>query len=312
MIIKIISKYINYKLFKLIRLKDVIPNSIIRIKKGNKNGNLMDKKKKFCNNEFNYLYNLIDNNNEHKMQLDPLNGNCRYKNVLTYKTNRVILNTTKRYINASWIHIPFKHYFIATQGPLPHTIEDFWTMCYEYKVTVIIMLCNLKENNVDKCANYWDVNNLYNFEIKKLEEKKEDSICKRTIEIINKTTKERMIINQIQLLCWDDHTALNTNYFNKVTYLINSLDKYRNNRSVVVHCSAGVGRTGSFICMYILYHEITQQIYYEKNSEVISFSIMNLVRKMKEMRMLSIENVNQLSLLYEFVNYLLINYNIRK
>ena len=272
----------------------------------------MDVKNKNCQIEFKYLNSLIDNDNEHKLQLDPLNGNCRYKNVLTYKTNRVILNTTKRYINASWIHIPFKYYFIATQGPLPQTIEDFWTMCYEYKVSVVIMLCNLKENNVNKCANYWDVINLYNFDIIKLEEIEEDGICKRTIEIINKRTKERMNIKQIQLLCWDDHTALNMNYFNKIIYLINSLDKYRNNRSVVVHCSAGVGRTGSFICMYLLYYEIIQQIYNEKNLDVISFSIMNLVRKMKEMRMLSIENVNQFSLLYDFVNFLLINYNIRK
>ena len=149
-------------------------------------------------------------------------------------------------------------------------------------------------------------------DIIKLEEIEEDGICKRTVEIINKITKERMNIKQIHLLCWDDHTALNMNYFNKIIYLINSLDKYRNNRSVVVHCSAGVGRTGSFICMYLLYHEIIQQIYNEKNLDVISFSIMNLVRKMKEMRMLSIENVNQFSLLYDFVNFLLINYNIRK
>ena len=128
--------------------------------------------------------------------------------------------------------------------------------------------------------------------------------------LINKKTNERIIITQIQLLCWDDHTALNVDYFNKIIYLIHSIDEYRNNRSVVVHCSAGVGRTGSFISMYILYHEINQQIYIEKKSEAISFSIMNLVRKMKEMRIFSIENLNQFSLLYDFVNFLLININI--
>ena len=244
------------------------------------------------------------------MQLDPVNRNCRYKDTITYQTNKVILKTTKRYINASWIHIPFKYYFIATQGPLPHTIEDFWTMCYEYKVSVIIMLCNLKENNVDKCSNYWDVNKLYNFEIRKLEDIKGNDICERKIEIINKKTNERITIKQIQLLCWDDHTALNMDYFNKIRYLIHWIDKNRNNRSVVVHCSAGVGRTGSFISMYILYHEINQQIYNEKKSEYITFSIMNLVRKMKEMRIFSIENVNQLSSLYDFVYFLLINKNI--
>ena len=64
--------------------------------------------------------------------------------------------------------------------------------------------------------------------------------------------------------------------------------------------------------MYILYYEILQQISLEKNSGEITFSIMNLIRKMKEMRMLSVENPQQLSLLYDFVNYILINQNAKK
>ena len=110
----------------------------------------MDIKNKNSQIEFKYLNSLIDNDNEHKLQLDPLNGNCRYKNVLTYKTNRVILNTTKRYINASWIHIPYLCYFIATQGPLQTTIEDFFIMCKEYEIQLIIMLSNVEEDGKEK------------------------------------------------------------------------------------------------------------------------------------------------------------------
>lgn len=267
----------------------------------------MDIKNQYCKQEFDYLYGLIDTDNNHKQQLDKMNGNCRYANIITYQKNRVTLKT-KRFINASWIHIPFKYFFIATQGPLPHTIEDFWTMCYDYKVSCIIMLCNLKENNVDKCANYWDVNNLNYFEIKKLEEKEENGLCHRSLELTNKITKKKINLRQIQLLCWDDHTALHYNYFNKIIDMINLINSYNNKMSVVVHCSAGVGRTGTFICMFNLYYEIIQQIQ-EKNSGEISFSIMNLVRKMKEMRMFSIENLDQLSLLYDFANYILLIHN---
>ena len=54
-----------------------------------------------------------------------------------------------------------------------------------------------------------------------------------------------------------------------------------------------------------------KQINVEKNSKEIIFCIFNLVRKIKEMRMYSVENVIQYSLLYQFSNYLLLNYNVK-
>ena len=86
--------------------------------------------------------------------------------------------------------------------------------------------------------------------------------------------------------------------------MIQFIDKYRNINSVVVHCSAGVGRTGSFISMYNLYYEIMEQIQNPFFSE-IKFSIMNTVRKLKEMRLYLVENEKQYLLLYEFVDKLL-------
>ena len=261
----------------------------------------------YYSKEFKYLSDIIDNDKEHKYRLDSINGNCRYKDIITYRDNRVNLQSTQRYINASWIDLPYPKRFIATQGPMPHTIEDFWTMCYEKNVGLIIMLCQLKEKNVEKCADYWNPKKLNNFEIKKLAKKEENGLIIRKFKIINKSEKLAVDIDHYQLLCWEDHTALSKDYFKKIISMIKAIDQYR--KISVIHCSAGVGRTGTFICMYNLYHEIMKQIYLEKDSDEIVFSLFNLVRKIKEMRIFSVENINQFALLYDFANYLLLNNN---
>ena len=81
------------------------------------------------------------------------------------------------------------------------------------------------------------------------------------------------------------------------------VDSYRENNPIVVHCSAGVGRTGTFISMYFLEKEIKDQI--NNNVKEIQFSIFNLVRKLKEMRLYMVQSEAQYKFIYDFVNYLL-------
>ena len=262
--------------------------------------------------EFRYITKIIELDKNHKLRQEKCNENCRYKNILPYKDNIVKLISSNNFINASWIHLPYPYYFIATQGPLPHTIEDFWTMCYDNKVSVIIMLCNLKEDNKDKCADYWNIKNLKKYEIKVINEKKDEKIYIRSIDLYNKEKNNTYKINQIHFTLWEDHNSLKKNDCNKIIKIIKLLDEYRGKRNAVIHCSAGVGRTGTFICMYNLYHEIMRQIFLEKNCDEISFCIFNLVRKIKEMRMFSVENENQYVFLYQFADFLLKNYNTKK
>jgi protein tyrosine phosphatase len=80
----------------------------------------------------------------------------RYSDIKPYIHNKIFINTINKYINASPINIIKNKYFIATQGPLTHTIEDFWTMIDEYNCKVIVMICNLKEDGKEKCAFYYD------------------------------------------------------------------------------------------------------------------------------------------------------------
>jgi len=254
---------------------------------------------------------MIENEEYHQYNLDKPNNLLRYGDIRPYSYNNVSIKSGNKYINASWIHIPYPGMFIATQGPIPKTVEDFWIMCNQYDVEIIIMLCKLKEKNVEKCAKYWDAKNMYHFEIKMINEEPFDKgIDLRRFQFFDIYKKNTIkYITQIHLTSWEDHTALSADYFDKIIKIIEFIDKYnKNNKPVIVHCSAGVGRTGTFISLYNLYNEIMMQIF-KGQKDFIEFSVFNLVRKIKELRMYMVENENQYILLYQFIDYLLYNYN---
>ena len=131
----------------------------------------------------------------------------------------------------------------------------------------------------------------------------------RKFQLIDKTSYKSKNIIQIHLQSWDDHTAPIYNY-EKIIKIINFIIENKKNSPVVVHCSAGVGRTGTFISVFNLYYEIVQQID-KKNMPIIQFSVMNLVRKLKEMRMHLVENEDQYIFLYQFCILLLDHINLK-
>lgn len=214
------------------------------------------------------------------------------------KHNTVSLSTS-RYINASFVDIPSKHSFIATQGPIDSSIEDFWQMVYDYDISLIIMLCSLSEKGRTKCANYWNEDHpKLSFSIKVTSDKKVNSYLKtRTFVLKDKHGKTKQV-NQLHFIGWPDHGVPNVNEvydtFIQMIKIVKSTTK-----PVAVHCSAGVGRTGTFISMYNLYYELLAM----KNE--YTFSVFNLVRKLKEMRLFLVENVLQYKFLYGFIAVLL-------
>lgn len=209
--------------------------------------------------------------------------------------------------------MPENHFFITTQGPLDTTIDDFWEMFYTTNSEIIVMLCGLVENNKIKCANYWDSNKINNFDLKPINYVFElgEGIVVRNFYINKKKLNNFGVKSVIQFhyTCWGDHTAPDETSFHKLINLIGNINNFRKvNVPIIVHCSAGVGRTGTFIALYNLYCQIIRQIKDNTKSQ-IEFSIMNTVRKLKEMRAHLVENFDQYLFIYQFVDLLLKEYN---
>ena len=169
-------------------------------------------------------------------------------------------------------------------------------MIFEYNINVIIMLCRLTENGKEKCCDYWNEEN-FSFDIQLIEEKKENINLKIRKFKVSKRGKTKNII-QYNFIGWNDHNVpLVNEIFDVFINMFKLIDIFKGNYPFVMHCSAGVGRTGTFITLYILYKEIEWQV----NNSDIKFNIFNLVRKLKEMRMYLVENITQYLFLYSFM-----------
>ena len=242
-----------------------------------------------------------------KMRIIGNNNKNRYGDIGPFKDNKVPLNNNN-YINASFINIPNEHSFIATQGPLDNTISDFWEMIIDYNVSVIIMLCNLKERNKIKCSEYWnkeliEKDNLFKLISLNLKEYNDKNLIIREIEIQKNGNWEIKKVLQLQFTGWSDHDVPNENVvYNTFITLFKTINDKGSN-TTVIHCSAGVGRTGTFLSLIILYNNILNQK--NENSQQISFSIFGLVRQLKEMRFLLVENERQYIFIYKFLRLFL-------
>ncbi|XP_062509499.1 receptor-type tyrosine-protein phosphatase F-like isoform X2 [Corticium candelabrum] len=182
----------------------------------------------------------------------------RYKNILTYDHSRVVLpvlsgmtNSNGNYIAAAFVdgyRTPKK--YIASQGPQEHTVADNWRMIWAENVPTIVMLTHLIEKNKIKCHQYWPKNVVdsmdYNGLIVTFLEK--DSFADYEIRKFSLTLgDETRIVTQYHYTAWPDHGV--PKFATPLLSFIRRINReYPKNRgSMVVHCSAGVGRTGTFI-----------------------------------------------------------------
>ncbi|XP_074923647.1 receptor-type tyrosine-protein phosphatase F isoform X10 [Chelonoidis abingdonii] len=198
----------------------------------------------------------------------------RYANVIAYDHSRVILTSVdgvpgSDYINANYIDGYRKqNAYIATQGPLPETLSDFWRMVWEQRTATIVMMTRLEEKSRVKCDQYWPGRGTETYgliQVTLLDTVELATYTVRTFALYKNGSSEKRELRQFQFMAWPDHGV--PEYptpilaFLRRVKACNPLDA----GPMVVHCSAGVGRTGCFIVIDAMLermkHEKTVDIY---------------------------------------------------
>uniref|UniRef100_A0A671KK28 Receptor-type tyrosine-protein phosphatase-like N n=1 Tax=Sinocyclocheilus anshuiensis TaxID=1608454 RepID=A0A671KK28_9TELE len=195
----------------------------------------------------------------------------RYPDFVPYDHLRVKIkaevNPSKEdYINASTIidHDPRLPAYIATQGPLPHTIADFWQMVWENGCTVIVMMTALVEDGEKQCERYWpdEGSSLYNiYEVNLVSE---HIWCKdflvRSFYLKNVQTQETRTLTQFHLLSWPAQGIPSST--RPLLDFRRKVNKCYRGRScpIIVHCSDGTGRTGTYILIDMVLNRMAKGV----------------------------------------------------
>uniref|UniRef100_A0A8C2QPF6 Receptor-type tyrosine-protein phosphatase eta n=1 Tax=Cricetulus griseus TaxID=10029 RepID=A0A8C2QPF6_CRIGR len=196
-------------------------------------------------------------------------GKNRYNNVLPYDISRVKLSvqthSTDDYINANYMPgYHSKKDFIATQGPLPNTLKDFWRMVWEKNVYAIVMLTKCVEQGRTKCEEYWPSKQAHDYGDITVAMTSEVVLPEWTIRdfvVKNMQTSESHPLRQFHFTSWPDHGVPDTtDLLINFRYLVRDYMKQIPPESpILVHCSAGVGRTGTFIAIDRLIYQIENE-----------------------------------------------------
>ncbi|KAJ8410232.1 hypothetical protein AAFF_G00202130 [Aldrovandia affinis] len=243
----------------------------------------------------------------------------RFRDVVPYEENRLELVPTKEnntgYINASHIKVMIsgeEWHYIATQGPLPNTSQDFWQMVWEQGVNVIAMVTAEEEGGRSKSHRYWPKlgskhNSATHGKFKVTTKFRTDSGCYATtgLKVKHLLSGQERTVWHLQYTDWPDHGC--PEYVQGfLSYLeeIQSVRRHTNsmldtskslNPPIVVHCSAGVGRTGVVILTELMISCL-------EHNERVDVPVM--LSRLRQQRMLMVQTILQ----YKFVYQVLIQF----
>lgn len=237
----------------------------------------------------------------------------RYSDVLPYSQNIVKISSeslnSRNYINANYIKSPFqeahKSDFVATQGPLKHTMSHFWNMVEFVQAQIIIAIIETDSLGT-RCHKYWPGQHnrdTENFSIMLESFTNNSFVQSKQLVVQRKLGNQNRAVSHFHIFDWKDHQALDNTFFVHYVDFLEMLWNYKsspNAKPIVVHCSAGIGRTGTLIASYYLYEQFKKA---KSESKEFKFSIFGLVRHLKEQRFGAVQTGLQYKFLYEIVKH---------
>ncbi|XP_025108226.1 receptor-type tyrosine-protein phosphatase mu-like isoform X5 [Pomacea canaliculata] len=241
-----------------------------------------------------------DMHHPHEIGLKSENRNKnRFKALCAYDHSRVVLrrpkgDTNTDYINASYIKgCSREKAYIATQGPRSNTVDDLWWMVWQENATQIVMLTKLIEGGKDKCEEYWPsvgtTKTYGHVTVTALKADTRADFVVRHFVVQSKKGGDQRTVSQYHYLVWPDHGVPST-------YSLVSFWRYVKARAQgaipVVHCSAGVGRTGTYIAL---------DIAADLRSRGRNVNVKEIVSRLREDRTLMVQTEEQYKFLHEVI-----------
>jgi len=253
----------------------------------------------------------------------------RYRDILPVSKTRVKLlhspcpDVNRDYINANYVRSSLEGsrvQYIAAQAPTDESIKEFWTMVWEQNCKVVVMLTELKEKKKVLCSKYWPIENEVMsagaFSISLAHESDDfvsgGHVITRQFSMVEEATHFERTIVHIQYTGWSDDSIPEMSSFRRF------MDLYRKERTnamslrrgsgreasvtsnVLVHCSAGIGRTGAFIAIDILLDHIAYQVMQGPASPRVN--IPKLIWEVRHQRLKLVKTMCQYEFIYSWIS----------
>ncbi|XP_064411076.1 receptor-type tyrosine-protein phosphatase delta isoform X11 [Latimeria chalumnae] len=187
----------------------------------------------------------------------------RLVNIMPYESTRVCLQPIRGvegsdYINASFIDgYRQQKAYIATQGPLAETTEDFWRMLWEHNSTIVVMLTKLREMGREKCHQYWPAERSARYQyfvVDPMAEYNMPQYILREFKVTDARDGQSRTVRQFQFTDWPEQGVPKSGegFIDFIGQVHKTKEQFGQDGPISVHCSAGVGRTGVFITLSIV------------------------------------------------------------